>query len=80
MATLDATRKAQSKISKQLIESFNTASQPLVNSVGISQDMDGYHVSVGLERQPTHAERKNLPQECDGVAVKYKVIGPIVAF
>jgi len=80
MATLDEARKAKNKISKLLMNAFNTASRGPVNSVGISKDKDGFFVSVGLERQPSPEECKKLPQECDGVTVKYKVTGPIVAF
>lgn len=78
--TLDEARKAKNKVSKQLMGTFNAAARSPVNSVGISKDNAGYFVSVGLERQPTKQECDTLPQECDGVRVKYKVTGPITAF
>lgn len=80
MATLDEARKAKNKVSKQLMGVFNAAARTPVNSVGISQDKDGYFVSVGLERHPSAAEAQALPKQCDGVPVKYKVTGPIHAF
>ncbi len=76
MSTLDEARAAKGKVKKQLKDTFNGSSSPMV---GISKDKEGYFVSVGLERQPTPAECTKLPQECDGVRVKYKVTGPIVA-
>lgn len=79
MSTLDEARKAKEKVSRQLTRCFNAAAQSPVSSVGVSKDKAGYHVAVGLERQPTPAETKNLPMECDGVPVKYKVVGPIVS-
>lgn len=79
MTTLDEARKAKTKVARQLMRSFNDAARSPVNGIGISKDREGYFVAVGLERQPTPEETRALPQECDGVPVKYKVVGPIVA-
>lgn len=77
--TLDDARKAKFKVVKELSAAFNDAARSPVNAIGLSKDKDGYYVSVGLERQPSAAECANLPQDCDGVRVKYKVTGPINA-
>lgn len=79
MSTIEEARKAKAKVARQLMRSFNDAARSPVNGVGISKDKEGYFVAVGLERQPTPEETRDLPQECDGVPVKYKVVGPIVA-
>lgn len=79
MSTIDEARKAKTKVARQLSRSFNDAARSPVNGIGISKDKEGYFVAVGLERQPTPEETRDLPQECDGVPVKYKVVGPIVA-
>ncbi|HYD19025.1 MAG TPA: hypothetical protein VEF76_11150 [Patescibacteria group bacterium] len=79
MSTLDEARRAKGKVGKLLSHTFNNAAQNPVNSIGISRDKDGFFIAVGLERQPTPEETRNLPRECDGVAVKYKITGPIVA-
>ena len=76
MSTLDEARNAKVKVKKQLKDTFNGVAPPMV---GISKDKDGYFVSVGLERQPSPADCAKMPQECDGVRVKYKLVGPIVA-
>lgn len=79
MSTLDEARKAKTKVGKLLASAFNRAAKNPVNGIGISNVKDDYHVTVRLERQPTVEETANLPRECDGVAVKYKITGPIVA-
>lgn len=77
MSTLDEARKAKTKVGKLLASAFNRAAKNPVN--GIGNVKDDYHVTVRLERQPTPEETARLPRECDGVAVKYKITGPIVA-
>ena len=79
MTTFAQAQNAQKSFEKHLKQHFNAAAGP-VNSVGISRNHEGFYLSVGLERQPTAAENAKLPVRHDGVAVKYKLIGPIVAF
>lgn len=57
-----------------------------INGVGISKDEEGYFISVDTERELTAAERdvtqkdKCFPDEFNGVRVKYKTVGRIVAY
>jgi hypothetical protein len=79
MSTREEAQAAHKKLSDSLLRNFNGASRLPVNGVGIGNDGDGYHVQIYLEREPTNKEAERLPRACDGVRVKYQVIGPIVA-
>jgi hypothetical protein len=69
MTTLEQTRLAKEKLVKQLMDGVTS------NAVGISKDEEGYFVSVGLVQEPEKGVI--LAESCDGVRVKYKVIGRI---
>lgn len=80
MENLEKAMQAQGKLEKLLMGNFNKAALPPVNMVGIGKDFNGHYVLVGLERQPTVEEKKQLPLQCDGIRVKYQINGPINAY
>jgi hypothetical protein len=79
MTTLEEARSAKEKIKRRLLLNFNRVSRPPVNFVGISKDAEGHFVSIGMERPPTPAESAELRETCDGVRVKYQIVGTISA-
>ncbi len=77
--TIDQARAAKKAFQTRLAADFNPAASP-VNGIGLGHDNDGYYVSVGLLRDPTPAEKRKLPETCDGVSVKYHKTGPVIAY
>jgi hypothetical protein len=67
----------QDKLVSSLLLNFNNAARAPVNSIGVSMDDDGCYVQIGLERQPTADEQESIPNQVDGVRVKWQVIGQI---
>ena len=69
-ANLDDARRAKAQLAALL------AGHPLVNGVGVTRIDDGWAVQVNLSESP--ADERALPEDVDGVQVRYDTIGPIV--
>ncbi|HEY5177859.1 MAG TPA: hypothetical protein VII95_20080 [Terriglobales bacterium] len=67
----------QDKLVSSSLLNFNNAARAPVYSIGVGRDNDGYYVHIGLERQPTAQEQDSIPNQVDGVRVKWQVIGQI---
>jgi hypothetical protein len=72
---MDRVTKAQAKLESLLAPVFRDA------AIGCGVDeAGGERLEVMLRRQPTAAQKKQMPQDVDGVKVRYTVTGPIRAF
>ena len=72
---MDKALKAQANLEAALAPEFRDA------AVGCGADEDGRErLEVMLRRKPTAAQEKQMPQEVDGVKVRYTVTGPIRSF
>lgn len=71
--TLAKAKKAKESLRQKFNFSSSKQVQKPVVGMGIGKDGDDYHVQVYLEKKPTAAQKKNLPDTQDGVKVKYQV-------
>ena len=78
--SLDEAQAAKNDLAKKLLKHFSTASGGLINGVGIGRISTAeYCVQVGLLREPTDAEKEDLPDAHMGVKVRYVHTGPAKA-
>ena len=80
MSTLEEASAAKDKLAQQLMMSFNKASYPPIHWVCVSEDAAGPFIEVCMNRQPTPAEKSQLPDVSDEVRVKYKSIDKYTPF
>jgi hypothetical protein len=69
VATIDAVRSAQSKLTKKL-------DSKIVVGVGIVGPAGSHYLKVNVRKE---ADRKKIPKQCNGVKIVTEVVGEIKA-
>jgi hypothetical protein len=74
--TLDQARAAKAVARERLVGQYGLDS---IVGVGITRLENSYAVKVNLSKQPPHDVRFRLPDNIDGVPVKFAVVGQVFA-